>query len=234
MDPSRGDSLKQQSDAELVRLLVAGNHDAMAVIFDRYYRLIMNVALRILHDPGEAEDIVQIVFVDFYRKAKLFDAAKGSLRTWLLQYAYGRSFNQKKKRLRSGSFFEEVELEEMEADRHNGHTRLLFDVDRQDAARLVEQILPRLSEKQRIVIQLAFFGGMKLSEVASQTGQSLGNIHHAYYRGMDKLRGLLAGAGNHAAAESSSRKARTPWLRKARKTPPQLTGEVEIVKTRTF
>ena len=49
MDAARPDNLRQESDAELVRLLVAGNHDAMTVIFDRYYRLVMSVALRMLH-----------------------------------------------------------------------------------------------------------------------------------------------------------------------------------------
>ncbi len=54
MDAARPDNLQQESDTELVRLLVAGNHDAMTVIFDRYYRLVMSVALRMLHDAAEA------------------------------------------------------------------------------------------------------------------------------------------------------------------------------------
>ena len=97
VDPARNYGTMHLSDAELVRLVVMGNHDALGLIFDRYYRLVMSVALRIIHDPTEAEDIVQMVFTEFYQKAKLFDAAKGNLRTWLLQYAYGRSFNQKRK-----------------------------------------------------------------------------------------------------------------------------------------
>ena len=52
-------------DAGLVRLLAGGNADAMEVIFDRYYRMVMGVALRIVRDAGEAQDVVQIVFTDF-------------------------------------------------------------------------------------------------------------------------------------------------------------------------
>ena len=62
MDVARPNGLEHCSDADLVRLLVAGNHEAMTVIFDRYYRLVMSVAIRMLHDVAEAEDVVQIVF----------------------------------------------------------------------------------------------------------------------------------------------------------------------------
>ncbi len=232
-DLARANVLEQESDAELVRLLVAGNHDAMAVIFDRYYRLVMSVALRIVHDIGEAEDVVQIVFTDFYRRAKLFDEAKGSLRTWLLQYAYGRSINQKSS-LKARYFYGQADLEAMELERRNGTSQRVFDLDAQDAVRLVEQILPKLNEKQRLVIELTFFGGLKLSEVASTTGESLGNIQHAYYRGIEKLRACLRETGNHTSKEAAPREGRFSWLRKVRKAPQRLSGEVAIAKTRTL
>ncbi len=226
-------SLNGRSDAELVRLLVAGNHDAMAVIFDRYYRMVMSVALRIVHDMGEAEDVVQIVFTDFYRSAKLFDKAKGSLRTWLLQYAYGRSINRKTS-LKTRHFYEQTDLEEMEGEQRNASSPRVFDLDTQEAVRLVEQILPKLNEKQRSVIDLAFFGGMKLSEVAAQTGESLGNIQHAYYRGIEKLRAYLRETGKRAPDREASPDGRFSWLRKSRKAPQRLRREVQIVKARTL
>jgi RNA polymerase sigma-70 factor (ECF subfamily) len=69
MDRARDDALEKLTDAELVRLLIACNHDAMTVIFDRYGRMVMSVALHIIHDTAEAEDVVQIVFTEFYQKA---------------------------------------------------------------------------------------------------------------------------------------------------------------------
>src|SRR4051794_2125179 len=96
--------LQDLDDPELVRLLVAGNRDAMEVIFDRYYRLVMRITLNIVRDTGEAQDVCQIVFTDFYRKANLFDPARGNLKTWLVQYAYGRSINNRRK-LKSRGFY---------------------------------------------------------------------------------------------------------------------------------
>jgi len=217
-------------DAELVRLVVAGSHEAMGVIFDRHYRMVMAVALRIMHDTAEAEDVVQNVFTEFYQKAKLFDPTKGNLRTWLLQYAYGRSFNQKRK-LRALCLSEPVELREVDVAHQKETPERALNLDRQDAARLVEEILLRLNDKQRCVIQMAFFEGMKLSEVASRTGESIGNVCHAYYRGMDKLRLLLDEPAKPGFEDSSPPHTRTTWLQRARRTPQPLAREVDIAQT---
>ena len=227
MYPFRKDAVGQLSDGELVRLLLAGNQDAMAVIFDRYYRLVMSVALRIIHDVGEAEDVVQTVFTDFYQRAELFDEAKGNLKGWLLQYTYGRSFNQKRK-LKNHSFYEQVDLEEMDVEQRKNRSERVADLESQDAMRLVEQILPQLTEKQRSVIELVFFEGMKLSEVAARTGESPGNVHHAYYRGIDKLRSFLTQSQEYSRNEAKEPKHRISWLRKPGKAPQRLAREVDI------
>jgi hypothetical protein len=65
--------LAKGADENLVQMLVFGNHDAMGVIVDRYYAMIMRVALRIVRDAAKAEDVVQITFTDFYRNAKNVD-----------------------------------------------------------------------------------------------------------------------------------------------------------------
>jgi RNA polymerase sigma-70 factor (ECF subfamily) len=231
MSVFRSEGLEHYTDAELVRLLVEGNHEAMAIIFDRYYRLVMSVAVRILRDPAAAEDAVQIVFTDFYQRAKLFDETKGSLRTWLLQYAYGRSYNEKK-RLNCHSLGEQAKLKHV--DECNGNSRSVFNLGKQDSTRFVEQILPQLSENQRNVIQQVFFEGMKISEVASQTGQPVGNVYHAYYRAMDKLRALVASPEPHTSDRVSLREQGALWLRMVGKAPRQFRRQVQSVKTRTF
>jgi len=144
-----------------------------------------------------------------------------------LQYTYGRSFNQKRK-LKSHCFYEQAGLEEMDVEQQKKQWERVADLDRQDANRLVEQILPKLTEKQRSVIELVFFEGMKLSEVASRTGESPGNVHHAYYRGIDKLRAFLAPPEDGASNTAKEPKHRMSWLRKPAKAPQRLTGEVDI------
>src|ERR1700730_3533616 len=83
------------SDELLMVHLGQGHPDALAILFDRYHRLVLKVALRILRDSGEAEDVMQNVFMEIYRVAAHFDPAKGRTKVWILQYAYHRSFNRR-------------------------------------------------------------------------------------------------------------------------------------------
>src|SRR6267154_1882765 len=93
--PRRGDHLATASDNELAQELVVGNHEVLAILIDRYQRLVFTIAFRIVHDKGEAEDLVQIVFLEIFRKVKLFDQSKGTFKVWLLRYAYTRSMNRR-------------------------------------------------------------------------------------------------------------------------------------------
>ena len=72
-----------------------GHPDALPSLFNRFYRLVLKIALRILRDPGEAEDVMQEVFFEIFNKAAQFDPAKGSTKTWIVQYAYHRSLSRR-------------------------------------------------------------------------------------------------------------------------------------------
>src|SRR5690242_15232743 len=89
-------ALRTRTDEELMKVLQAGLQDALAVLFERYYRLVFHTAVGIVRDRSEAEDVMQDVFLEIYRDAAKFDPARGKLRTWLLQYAYHRSLNRRK------------------------------------------------------------------------------------------------------------------------------------------
>ena len=71
------------------------DYDAVGVLFDRYARLFRGIAYRILGDRSEAEDMVQEIFLPLCRKANTFDPAKGSARTWMVQFAHRRSEGRK-------------------------------------------------------------------------------------------------------------------------------------------
>src|SRR5262245_11829038 len=86
--------LPRLDDEGLMAALQAGAHDALAILFDRYHRLVFSIALRIVRDEGEAEDVTQIVFLDVFRAAAQFDGSKGTCKVWLLQYAYHRAISR--------------------------------------------------------------------------------------------------------------------------------------------
>src|SRR5437899_9946040 len=94
-DDSHDTSLQALSDEDIVLEVQRGNGDAFAVLFDRYHRLVLMTALKIVRDVSEAEEVTQNVFFEIYQAAGKFDPARGTLKVWLLQYAYHRSINRR-------------------------------------------------------------------------------------------------------------------------------------------
>jgi RNA polymerase sigma-70 factor (ECF subfamily) len=166
-----------------------GDPDALAVLFDRYHRLVLNIALRILRDSGEAEDVMQSVFLEIFRCADQFDADKGTAKVWILQYAYHRSFNRRQY-LNLRGIYERPD--ETPARHSNGHHDRSSHV--LESARIVQQALGRLSKPHRRTLELAFYEGLTMREISARTGESFDSVRHQYYRGLEKLRSMLRDA----------------------------------------
>jgi len=175
------------SDEQVMEKLQAGNTDAFAVVFKRYHRLVHVTALRILRDAGEAEDVTQSIFLEVYRRAGQFDPARGTLKVWLLQYAYCRSMSRRNY-LSVRQFYNQAELNAVEEpDSLWSRTRLPL----QETARLASEVLATLPDAQRETIELFFFEGFTLKEIAQQKNETFSNMRHHYYRGLKRLRGYL-------------------------------------------
>jgi RNA polymerase sigma-70 factor (ECF subfamily) len=176
------------ADDEVMASLQAGSHDALAVLFDRYHRLVFSIALRIVRDPGEAEDVTQIVFIDIFRAAAQFDPAKGSTKAWLLQYAYHRALSRKRHLSVRNFYHSSVDEPPMNVAPVERSPFGLGPVELRD---LLEKGLATLSDSQRAVIERASFDGFSMKEIAEATGESLVNVRHHYYRGLRKLRSFV-------------------------------------------
>ena len=155
----------QLSDEELTQQITEGCRDAMAVLFDRYHRLVFDVAVRIVRDPGEAEDVVQIVFLDVFRAMANFDSRKGILKVWLLQYAYHRALHRKR-HLVSNHFYR---WENLEAAIEHGSCRPLWG-ELPESVRLAEQMLENLKPHQREVVEMTYYEGLTAEEIARRFG----------------------------------------------------------------
>jgi RNA polymerase sigma-70 factor, ECF subfamily len=190
--PTEGLSLAQLqslSDEQLMVRLQAGQSDALAVLFDRYQKLVLSIALRIVRDPGEAEDVTQTVFLDVFRAVAQFDPAKGNTKVWLMQYAYHRAINRRQ-HLQGREFYKSAELEEVDARPVEAHPT--FGLSSPETKALVRQSMSALSEEQRSVIEMASYEGLTMREIAERTGDSFANVRHHYYRGLQKLRSLIS------------------------------------------
>ncbi len=179
--------------AELVKLddvavmleLQSGNDDALALLYDRYYNAVLGVGLRVLRDRGEAEDILQNIFMEIADRAGQYDPARGTVLVWIMQRAYARSLNRRNYLL-VRRFYANVAMGDL-TEFEQGNLRLYSEAP-QECARFVREALALLNEQQRRTIELVHFEGLNLKDVAVRTEQTFSNTRHHYYRGMAKLR----------------------------------------------
>jgi RNA polymerase sigma-70 factor, ECF subfamily len=187
--------LNELTDEQLVVALLGGEQDALTVLFDRYSKLIFSVAMRIVNDPGEAEEVVQTVFLDFFRGLATFDQNKGILRVWLLQYAYHRALNRRC-HLAASRFYKWVDLDSAASQ----PTLSWNPGDVAEVARLTNQLMNSLKPRQREVLELTYFDGLTAEEISIKLDESVNVVRHELYRSLAKLRTLVS-QGSQACAE---------------------------------
>jgi RNA polymerase sigma-70 factor (ECF subfamily) len=178
------------SDEQLMHLIGSGLQDALSLLFDRYCRLVLGVALRILHDIGEAEDVTQEVFFEVYRRIHLYKPEKGSPKVWIMQCAYNRSLNRRQY-LNLRNFYDQLPISEIAARGCVVEHNTLEDLSVRELRQALTRGLRELTKEQRITIELALFEGLLLSEIAERLGVTRGNVRHYYYRGLSKLKDYL-------------------------------------------
>jgi RNA polymerase sigma-70 factor, ECF subfamily len=179
--------LANLGDERLIEELRAGNTDAFAIIFKRYHRLVHVTALNILRDAGEAEDLTQTVFLEIYRRVGQFDPARGTLKVWLLQFAYSRSMHRRNY-LFVRQFHKHVQLTEVEEQASHWSPKRL---DLPESTRLTREVLEILPEAQRRTIEMFFFEGLTFAEISERRNEKFSNVRHHYYRGLEQLRSYL-------------------------------------------
>jgi RNA polymerase sigma-70 factor, ECF subfamily len=177
---------RRPADEDLMERLQARDASALDILFDRYSRLVMGVALRVLHDYGEAEDVVQEVFLHLFQKASLFDPLKGTAKGWIVHVGFHRALDKRAHLGRRG-FYLGTEIESLD-DTLLGET----DLDREIGAKLnraqLEKAFEELPEMQRRTLELFYFEGLELREIGEKLNEPLANVRHHYYRGLAKLR----------------------------------------------
>lgn len=189
----------EKADATLVAEMHLPESDALAALFRRYIRLVHRVAADILRDDAEAEDVTQEVFLEIYRKAHLYDPARGAVRVWLLQYAYRRSV-QRKNVLRRRAAYRGEPLDRAEGP-PRGRPRALTG---EECRWFIGRGLAQLTAAQRVTLELACLEEVSLEEVARRLHVSVGCARHYYYRGLARLR-AWAQTGSATRAEEPHR-----------------------------
>jgi len=170
-------------DSRLIVRIRAGEQGAMSELYDRYSSVVYGVALRVLQDAAAAEDVLQDIFLQLWRKPEAFDSSRGSLGAWLAVIARHRSIDRLRQR-RPETDIEEVVIA--------GGTDLRDETERSLVIEKVREALGEMNEDQRTALELAYFQGLTHTEIAEKTGEPLGTIKTRIRSGLQLLRARFA------------------------------------------
>lgn len=170
-------------DMRLIARIRAGEPGAMSELYDRYSSVVYGVALRVLQDTAAAEDVLQDIFLQLWRKPDAFDSSRGSLAAWLAVIARHRAIDRLRQR-RPETDIEEVVIA--------GDTDLRDETERSLVIDKVRLALNEMSGDQRNALELAYFQGLTHREIAEKTGEPLGTIKTRIRSGLQTLRAKFA------------------------------------------
>jgi len=183
-DGTRGADDRAAGDVLLLTRAKDGDQQAMTELFDRYSGLVYSVALRVLKDPGQAEDVTQEIFFQVWRNPNAFVAGRGSLGAWLAVMARNRAIDSLRRRRPTDSVDDVVLASSCD---------LGSEVERNRMMEKVRVILKDLPMEQQKSVELAFFEGLSHSEIAARTGDPLGTVKTRIRAALMTLRKAISG-----------------------------------------
>ena len=158
-----------ETDQADVAAAARGDQQALGRLYDRYGRLVFSLALRVVGDPGVAEEVTQDVFLQLWRRAGSFDSSRGELLGWLLTFTRNRAIDRLRSRQQRDSEASVPLKDQAPSASPHVHCSL-------EAAERVGRVLVALPEQQRRVIEMAYYEGFTQTEIATRLSQPLGTV----------------------------------------------------------
>ncbi len=181
---SRPNKERSPTDAELFQALKAGQSSALGVLYDRYASLVYRLALRVLANPEEAEDLTQEIFVTFWRSGT-YNPARGSLGSFLTTLTRSRAIDRLRSRNTRWKFLQRWS-QKMATETPPPTPFDLASLNQR--SQYVRDALLKLPEKQRQVLEMAYYDGLSQSEIAKQLDTPLGTVKTWARQGLLNLR----------------------------------------------
>ena len=179
--------LANESDLQVLAALRQGNPTALGIVYDRYGAVVYRLALRMLANPTEAEDLTQEVFLAFWRGVDKYDADRGTLLVFLLTITRSRALNRLKQQSSQSDLQRRV-------GNYLPRTDLQPGMDSVTLTELQERMgaaLQALPTAQKQVLEMGYYQGKSQSEIAQELDLPIGTVKTRSRQGLLKLRQFL-------------------------------------------
>jgi RNA polymerase sigma-70 factor (ECF subfamily) len=170
-------------DAALLQAVAEGDQDAMAAVYDRYSRIVYCIALRVLREPSLAEDVMQEVLLQVWKRPQSFVAQRGNLSAWLSVVTRNRAIDVLRKRAPLDPLGE-LPL----PDPHD----MALETEQGWLVERVRNVLVTLPREQQGPLELAYFEGLSHTEIAERTGSPLGTVKTRIRAGLTSIRKAMS------------------------------------------
>lgn len=171
--------IRTADDTALLTRMGQRDENAMEDLFRRYSGAVYSVALRVLHDSGQAEDVLQEVFLQLWRNPAAFVQQRGSLGGWLVVVARNRAIDLLRRRKPSDSVDDVVLASSV---------NVAEEAERNTTMQKVRKVIADLPVEQQKTLELAYFEGLSHTEIASRTGDPLGTVKTRIRQALISLR----------------------------------------------
>lgn len=183
----------QSKETELLSEIANGNRDAFRELSDMYHGLIFTVVHRVLNDIEDSKDMTQEVLWQIWKKANTFEASKGKPRTWMVTMARNRAIdrvraNGRRARLRDAATQEAFVAEQLENGPISAPQKSLESNERKE---IVRSAILNLTDKQKEVIELAYFAELTQVQIADQLNEPLGTVKARIRRSVKRLHDIV-------------------------------------------
>lgn len=190
--PDSEAAAQAEADAQLIRRIAEGDQTSLAALYDRFSRPLLAVAVRILNDRAEAEDVVHDAFMTIWSKAADYDFSRGNPFTWAVVLTRNRAIDRLRSRRRRSELLDDAAPADLGLVASAEVADSSDDLWSKEKASVVRAAVSELEEDQRRALEMAFFGGLTQQEIADQLRQPLGTVKARIRRAMLKLRDHLA------------------------------------------
>ena len=183
------DRAEEQYNVELLRRVADGDQVAFAALYDRLSPVLYSMALRMMNDAGEADDVLQDGFIYIWQRASTFDPKRSSVLAWAVMIVRNKAIDRLRVRQRGERLQERVtkfEDTSLVQDDRSALEPLLR--ERRAQLRLA---LKEISGEQRQALELAFFSGLTQEEIATHLKAPIGTIKARIRRGLLRLRQIF-------------------------------------------
>ena len=183
----RAQGVGPSADGRLVEAVAGGSRDALAALYDLHAPIVLGLAKRMLRDRAAAEDLVHDVFLELWQHAAEFDAARGSVRAWIVVRARSRALDRLGRSARDARAVDRVALD-LDGGAATPGVQAAID------GAHVRRRLSALPDDLRAVLDLAYFEGLSATESATRLELPVGTVKSRLARALHHLREALAGA----------------------------------------